>query len=401
MGIAFVRKRDTMKKLLTTFLATVVVCSLAFAQGGSASRHKIALFTPLYLDSAFDAGGGYRYDKTFPKYIIPGLEFYQGAQAALDSLQKAGAPLEVFVYDSRSRRNPMARVLNSPEMSNVELIIGHASSSEVRLLADAARSRKVPFISATFPNDAGVSNNPYYVILNSTLRTHMEGIYNYVQKYHSGDNIILFRKSGAQENMIRDYLQDFSKSGGASMPQIRIVDVGSAFNSSQLLPHLDSTRKNVVLAGSLDVAFGSRLAEHLATAGEYYPITLMGMPTWEDLNLSKSAYKNIEIAYSTPFYYNRSSSFLNNLTEDFTSKTGGRPTDMYYRGYETMLRFALLLLDTKKDVASNLTRKGNYIFTQFDIQPVFLDRNNMTLDYFENKKLYFIRYVNGVKTVTQ
>lgn len=390
-----------MKKLLTVILATVVLCTLAFAQGIPTYRHKIALFAPLHLDSAFDAGGGYRYGKTFPKYIIPGLEFYQGAQAALDSLNKAGAPLEVFVYDSRSRRNPMARVLNSPEMSNVELIIGHASASEVRMLADAARNKKVPFISATFPNDAGVSNNPYYVILNSTLRTHMEGIASYIQKYHSGDNIILFRKSGAQETMIRDYLQEFTRTAGASAPQMKIVDIGSAFNSSQLLMHLDSTRKNVVLAGSLDVAFGNRLADQLATAGEYYPITLVGMPTWEDLNFSKSAYKNIEIAYSTPFYYNRSSSFLGNLTEEFTARTGGRPTDMYYRGYETMLRFALLLLDTKKDVASNLTRKGNYIFTQFDIQPVFLDRNDMTLDYFENKKLYFVRFVNGVRTITQ
>jgi hypothetical protein len=77
----------------------------------------------------------------------------------------------------------------------------------------------------------------------------------------------------------------------------------------------------------------------------------------------------------------------------------GRPTDMYFRGYETVLRFALLLLDTKQDVASNLIRKGNYVFTQFDIQPVFLNRNDMELDYFENKKLYFVRFLNGVETV--
>jgi hypothetical protein len=70
---------------------------------------------------------------------------------------------------------------------------------------------------------------------------------------------------------------------------------------------------------------------------------------------------------------------------------------MYYRGYETMLRFALLLLDTKKDIASNLTRKGNYIFTNFDIQPQFLNKKSMTLDYFENKKLYYVRIINGVK----
>jgi len=30
-------------------------------------RHKLAIFLPLYLDSAFDASNNYRYDKSFPK----------------------------------------------------------------------------------------------------------------------------------------------------------------------------------------------------------------------------------------------------------------------------------------------------------------------------------------------
>ena len=50
-------------------------------------RQKIALFAPLYLDSAFE-GANYKFDKSFPKFLNPGLEFYQGAQMALDSLQK-------------------------------------------------------------------------------------------------------------------------------------------------------------------------------------------------------------------------------------------------------------------------------------------------------------------------
>jgi hypothetical protein len=61
------------------------------------------------------------------------------------------------------------------------------------------------------------------------------------------------------------------------------------------------------------------------------------------------------------------------------------------------LRFALLLLETKNDVISNLTLKGNNIFTRFDIQPVFKDKKNMTLDFLENKNLNFIRVNNGVK----
>lgn len=386
------------KSFVALLFSLALVSTAATAQVGQPFRHKIALFVPLYLDSAFDASGiSYRFDKEFPNFLNPGLEFYQGAQLALDSLSRVGAPLEVFVYDSRARRTSLQQQLARPELRDVEMIIGHATSSDVRILADAAQRKKVPFISATLPNDANVTNNPYYVVLNSTLRTHVEGIYRYLQRNHSSDNIVVFRRPGAQETQIRDYLQEIARSTTPAL-RMKFVDIGDYFNASQVLSQLDSTRRTVCIAGSLNEAFGNRLAEFVAGAAEYYPVTLVGMPTWDGLNFNKSEFRNLDIVYSSPFFYGRPSSLKEKITEEFTERVNGRPTDMFYRGYETMLRFALLLLDTKKDVASNLTRKGNYVFTQFDIQPVFLNKQDMTLDYFENKNLYFVKIINGTKT---
>ena len=144
-------------------------------------RHKIAFFTPLYLDSAFDASGNFRYEKTGARFANAGLEFYYGAQMALDSLQKRGAPLEVFVYDTRGMQS-INDQLARPEMADVEMIIAQSNVTETRYLAETAQQRKIPFISATLPNDAGIDNNPYMVILNSTLQAHVEGIYRFLQK---------------------------------------------------------------------------------------------------------------------------------------------------------------------------------------------------------------------------
>jgi hypothetical protein len=47
------------------------------------------------------------------------------------------------------------------------------------------------------------------------------------------------------------------------------------------------------------------------------------------------------------------------------------------------------------DVSSNLSNKFPKIFTEFDIQPV-LGKPGMTLEYFENKKLYFLKWQDGV-----
>lgn len=390
-----------MKKIVGfVFLLVFTIAQSAIAQNLVVVRHKIALFAPIYLDSALNLLNNYKDDKSFPRFVNSGLEFYQGAQMALDSLQKMGAPLDVYVYDSRSEYSPLAQQVNAPELSDVEMMIGHASITDARILADAAQKKKIPFISATLPNDAGIANNPYYVVLNSTLRTHCEGIYKYLQKYHSLDRIIVYRKSGTQEDQVKEYFQDAAKEFTTTPIKIEFRDIGSDFTTDRLVAGLDTLRKTVCIAGSLDATFGVNLARSLATVSDTYPLTIIGMPNWETLNeFSKSNYKNVEVIYTTPFYYNRSTALSSKLAGDFESLTKGRPSDMFYRGYETMLRFALLLLDTGKDVASNLSRKGNYVFTAFDIQPVFLNRQNMTLDYFENKKLYFVRYINGIKTV--
>ncbi|MGZ3913455.1 MAG: ABC transporter substrate-binding protein [Flavisolibacter sp.] len=363
----------------------------------SLQRHKIAVFAPLYLDSVFDAGGNMKFEKNnLPKFVVPGLEFYQGVETALDSLQKRGVPLEVFVLDSRGKQSP-AQQLASPELKGIEMLIASSNASETNFFAAAAQQRKIPFISITLPNDAGITNDPYLVILNSTLPTHVEGIYRFLQKYHGQDRIVVFKKPGAQEEQLQQEFMDCSKNTVAPVLNIKFVNIGSNFIPEILAAHLDSTRKNVCIAGSLDESFAQKLTQNLSSLNHTYPIRVIGMPTWENMNFNK--FGDLEILYTTPFFYNRSSLLESKLAEDFTNSFSTKPSDIFFRGYETMLRFGLLLVETKKDIASNLTRKGYTVLTPFDIQPVFKNKTAMTLDYFENKHLYFIKVFGGVKNI--
>lgn len=382
-----------MKKFFSILLAFCFVASFE----ANAQRHKIAIFAPLYLDSAFNYAGDYRFNKTFPKFLNPGVEFYQGVQLALDSLQKRGAPLEVFVYDSKSRYTSAAQQLRGPDMANVEMVIAHSNPYETKQLAEVAQAKKIPFISATLPNDAGVSNNPYFVVLNTTLQGHIEGIYRMLQRSYALDKIILFTKNGQQEEAIRSHFTEFGKTTASAPLNIKIVDVGEGFSPQLLATHMDSTKRNVVISGSMEESFGVELGRNLSQLSKTYPSTLIGMPTWDNINFNRPELKSLEIIYTTPFFYGRYNSLESRIAAGFEREIGSRPTDNFFRGFETTMRFALLLLDAKKDVASNLTQKGNTIFTRFDIQPVFKDKKNMTLDFFENKNLYFIRVSGGAK----
>ncbi len=366
-------------------------------------KRRIAVFTPLYLDSAFDATNEYRYAKNvFPKFINPGLEFYEGVQLALDSLAIEKAPLEVFVYDTRSATETLAQQIARSEADSVELILAYCSNPEVRMLADAGLRRKIPVINVNLPNDGGVSANPYFVILNPTLKTQCEGIYRHLQKHFSKNNLVVFRKKGQLEDRIRMYLDEYGKST-VSNPAVKLkyVDLIDSFTVNHLLPYLDTLNQTVCIAGTMDEHFGKRLVQHLATLKKQkYQSIVMGMPTWDGIrDFNKPEYKGVEIMYSTPFYNPRTDKVSLAIIEYFNTVMYARPSDMVMRGYEAIWRFGKLLLYYDKDIASSVTHKEFNIFRDFDIQPE-INPQTMTLDYFENKKLYFLRYLDGVlKTV--
>ena len=383
---------------LNLFFLPIVCCLLSIAaRGQDSTKHKIAIFAPLYLDSAFDNFNNYRYEKQFPKFINPGLEFYEGAQLALDSLAKEGAQLEVFVYDTRSGKESLTQQLERPEMNEAEVILAYASPQETWTIANAARTKKIPYINVNLPNDANITNNPYFVMLNSTLQTHIDRIYKYIQRNYALNPVIVFRKKGQMEDIIKSSLEEAGKGTGSVPLKIKYVDLTDSFSVNQLTAKLDSNEHTVCIAGSLEENFGRRLSIQLASISKAYPLTLIGMPTFDNLtkDFTGPQYKGLEIVYSTPFYNPRTDKVSQAIINYFSTKLYARPSDMVMRGYEATWRFSKLLLEYGKELSSNLSHKAFNVFRELDIQPV-INKQTTILDYFENKKLFFVKWQDGI-----
>jgi hypothetical protein len=234
------------------------------------------------------------------------------------------------------------------------------------------------------------------VVLNPTLRTQCEGIYRYLQKYHALDRIVVFRKKGQLEDRIKMFMEEFGKSTNSVPLKFKYVDLTDSFTVNQLRTHLDTTNLTVGVAGSLDENFGKKLVQQLAILKKQdYPVSVMGMPTWDNISWNKPEFKGIEITYSTPFYNSKTDKISQGINSYFSKVISARPSDMVFRGYEVMFSYGRLLIKHGKDLASNLTSKQLKVFTDFDIQPV-ISRPGMNLEYFENKKLYFLKYEDGV-----
>lgn len=357
------------------------------------NKPKVGIFMPLFLDSAFDAGGSYKYNTNVPKFALPGLEFYSGVQLALDSLQKDGLAAEIFIIDAKDKYKSISAHVN--EIKDLALIIGMTQNVvELRTLAEAAHSKGIPFISATLPNDGGITNNPSLVILNSTLKTHCQAIYEYLGKSFAKDNIVLIHKNGSQEDKIKMMLEDANRNSSSRL-NWKQMDMLNNVSVGDLIPLLDSTKNNVVVCGTLDVDFAGNLLKQLSTIRKPYRSIVIGMPTWDNINTSKSDYKGVELVYSTPFLTKSGNeNIFNSLRKKFKANSHSEPSDMVFRGFEVTYHFVKNLLANQAQIL-DLSDRRNKIFSDFDLQAVS-NRNQDSPDYYENKKIYFVKRMDGI-----
>lgn len=361
------------------------------------ARLRVAVLAPLYIDSAFN---GYTYKLgtgVMPRYMLPGLEFYNGVMLAVDSLNKENAPLEVWVYDTKKAGTNIVSIVKELDYLNFSLIIASVNNAaEQKVISEFSFNKNIPVISATYPNDAGVTSNPFYIMVNSTLKTHVEGIYRYVQQNYVIGKMLYVTRKGALETKIQGYFSAMD-AAAASKLKYKVVELPDNFTPEQLTSYMDSTRQNIVICGSVNESFGSLLARTLNNAGSYRSVAV-GMPTWDMIN--PASVKNIEVVYSTPYNYSRTDAFGKSLSRQYREKYQGRPTDMVFKGFENMYHFSKLMLNNKPNFLNNLSDSSFKIANTYAFDAVRLTPTSFVPDYLENKKLYFVKIQDGtIKSV--
>lgn len=385
------------KKIFVCFLFTLSVYGPVMAQEKLEKRLHIALFVPLFLDSAFDNEDNYTHGKSFPKQSIAGLEFYLGVEAALDSLAFQGIAITLHVYDIKSKTGNIATVATTGIFDSLDLILAPVTGVDFLQLTQIANQKNIPFVSALYPNDGGVKKTPNLIIVNSKLNTHIQTSFNYVMRNFVGQNIICLRRKNPADDRVADAIKSFNITPTGQLLTIKTLMVDDLFSIDSLITNLDSIRKNVLLVGSVDESFGLSMVTMASLVAKIFPITVVGMPTWGNIKeLSKTEFYNFPILYTTSFFNDLSNPWSANFDEHYRNKAFSKPTDMVYRGYELVWTFANLLNKYgKTELLKNLSDKRFKLMSDFDFKPVNFSKFNTSPDYYENRKVYLLRRENG------
>lgn len=391
------------KPFLITGLFFIAVFNFtsAFAQADSLKKPplKIGIFAPLYLDSVF-SHNTFRYKQTLPRFIMPAVDFVRGTQLALDSLQSGNEYIDAAIYDSKSYTQPVSWLIQNKKLDSLELLIGNVKDADFIQLAGFALQKNIPFISATYPNDAGITNNPSLIIVNSTLRSHCEAIYSYILQKHGTDKIYLCRQKGVQEDMVTSYFRQINEHDGKPLLPIEILNFDNPLTAPLLRSKLDSNQHSVLIGASLEETFAVNMAKACFELHKTYPLTLVGMPTWYGFApiAKKNALPDLPVYYTSPYFNSKTDGFSKWVNETYRKKYKTYPGDMVFKGFESVYLFTRLLLKHAGGFMDNINDKSLKVISDFNFKPITVKKGGGGTDYMENKHLYLIRMLNGTST---
>jgi LysM repeat protein/ABC-type branched-subunit amino acid transport system substrate-binding protein len=260
--------------------------------------YNIALMVPFFLDP--------KPVSTYPDTLVSAavtnqyrsyefMQFYYGAMLAIDSLGEAGLNAKVFVYDVDNSPESIIKVLEDPDLPDMDLIIGPLFANSFDQVAKFAREHQIRIINPLSARREFLLNNPYAIKAQPSAKDQVNLIASYIKDNFADHNIIVVRQFSFSETAsLEIFKRKFTEYGINEVIYIRDSLEGVRRN-------LDSLQENIIIGLSTDKVFIMDLVRKLNDIRSTYQITCFGMQEWEDFALDTDHIVNLQLhlpAYS-------------------------------------------------------------------------------------------------------
>lgn len=230
------------------------------------------------------------------------INIYQGFLLAVDSLKQSGCNVEVFAYDEMSPATPVASILQSPEMKDMQLIVGPIRQWNVKSVADFAHQNGITHVVPLSNELSLVNEHPTTFQVNSSSSLVYNQVYNRFCLMHQNHNIIFVGMNDRGDNM--NYIADFMRhleEKGITYANASVGDFATVHDALQ--PGVN----NVIIPTSGSSAAFETLCKKLdgLNLTTEYSVQLFGFPEWQTLATKYDKYLGkYQCQFFTSFYSN-------------------------------------------------------------------------------------------------
>lgn len=374
-------------------------------QSAKKARYTLAAFLPFESDKM-----NFQTDdlSTIKNYKY--LHYYAGMKLAIDDLNAEDINLDVYTFDSKNDKNRVQSVLENEIPRNVDVIMGSLKKDELMATAIFGQKHKIPVISPWYSSQSVADKNPYYIQFTPFLVEHYNALVEHALNNFDAEQIYLLGRQGSKEPSRFKYFQAaaFNLTGKKDALNEFVFNTDELTYEHEILKAIiDRQNTETVKKPTVFIVpnFSPREAKYIYNLLRRINVEKMenevyvyGMPVLYTLDkISYEYYTNLNIRMAMSRFPDRNSMDAKRFNGIFYRAYNEFPVDEAYEGYDNMMFVGRMLHKYGKDFIQYLDQdEKEYLTTRFNIKPKFeLVDERPVLDYYENKNLRIIEYVDN------
>lgn len=316
-------------------------------------RYEVAYLLPFSIaenDSVMRDPGA----KEYYAYTSIALQFWSGAQLAIDSMKASGLNADVHVFDTGTDADTWSPVLRRGTMRDMDLFIGPFHRAAIEELA---RSNRDAHIVCPVPQSNKVLlGHPGVSKVMSSRNEQVRHLARYAALRHARDNIVLCEPPVPAEKDLQGQmhraLQEALDAQPVRMRDSVLVARPGRGGAADLAQRLDRTRLNVVILPSEDVETVVSVVRSLMPLTKDHRIVLFGLASWAEmstLELNDLAALDLHLPSST--FIDRSDPRVIGFIRRFRERFHTEPDEYAFLGFDVSFFYLSALRGVGRDLS--------------------------------------------------
>ncbi len=278
------------------------------------------------------------------------LEFYEGALLAMDSLQRKGMNVELYVFDV-SNQKMINALVQMDEFRDLNLIIGPVYPELQETVASFAAKNRIPMISPLASTGNLEQNNSWYFKVNPTKEYQIEQTALYVAEKLRDKNFILLQINGNSSSadaqlakLCKDKLTVNVKESLFHEYNLQQQGINS------IKPLLADSAENIFIIPTDNEAQVSLAVTSLTALAEHYNIVLLGTQMLPKLkSIQTENYHRVRLRYLSPYLVDYTRPQVRRFVGQYRQNYSAEPTQFSFQGFDVTYYFLSAIYRYGKD----------------------------------------------------
>lgn len=295
--------------------------------------YSVATLLPFQLDQ--DPGQAARKNQF-------ATDLYAGMKMAQDSLKRQGININLYAYDAGTDTTAVKRLLETPELKGMDLVIGPVYRSAAKIAGRFAAQNNVNTINPLSQDLEVAGENPNVFLFESSVATQARQAATYA--YHTFEPktaVILYENSKDDIAFSQHYRDHFLKLGGKVAAFKKITSTQSAATAAVFKElKLENVGHLAVFSDQMTAAANtvSTLQSRAAT------LPLVTFESWLGIGqLTLRQLDDLEIYFVNPKYIDQMSPAVRHFRKKYAARYNMPPSPYAYAGFEMLYYFGTLL----------------------------------------------------------